>query len=267
MNTIRQLLTATLLIMACGIARGQGLLTVDDDPLSFDNLRGPVKEVELMDLSAYENGEISYWDTIHLLFNDEGQIIQRNCFMHAEYPYIIYLYSNGRLTEVKSWNDDDSTKTQYHYSPNGCLSYAVIYYYEDGVQKIYDTTQYHCDSLCRITMEVFHHFQDTVRCYYDKNGRTSKWCNWQRCGKECDGCTTFIYNSQGLLAKEQHRHCYSMGDIEYIYNEKGFVATYIDKFAGEEEITHYEYTYDNYDNWVTRRNGNNFTIRKITYYE
>ena len=53
----------------------------------------------------------------------------------------------------------------------------------------------------------------------------------------------------------------------YIYNEKGFVSAYIDNFTGEENTTHYEYTYDSYDNWVTRRSDNNFIVRKITYYE
>ncbi len=74
-------------------------------------------------------------------------------------------------------------------------------------------------------------------------------------------------NSQGLLVKEQSRHRYSNGDKEYIYNEKGVVYTYIENFTGEENTIHYEYTYDNYDNWVTRRRDNNFIIRKITYYE
>ena len=41
----------------------------------------------------------------------------------------------------------------------------------------------------------------------------------------------------------------------------------LDNFTGEENTIHYEYTYDSYDNWVTRRSNNNFIIRKITYYE
>lgn len=267
MRTSKLLLSVALLVMTCSTVRGQGLLTLNEDPLSYEILRGPVKEVELLDMSVYENGETTHWDTIYLLFNEDGQILQRNSFIDVEYPFTKYLYKNGKLTEIKCWDNDDSTKTQYHYLPNGCLSHAVDYYYENGVQKVYDTTKYHCDLLCHITMEIFNHFKDTVRCSYDKSGRMSTWCNWERCEEGCDGCTTYIYDNQGLLVKEKHRHRYSMGDKEYIYNEKGFVATYIDKFAGEEEITHYEYTYDNYDNWVTRRNGNNFTIRKITYYE
>ena len=267
MNALKRLLSLALLVMACSTVTGQGLLTLNDDPLSYENLRGPVKEMELLDMSVYEDGETTIWDTIYLLFNEDGQILQRICFMNAEYPYLIYLYTNGRLTEEKWWNNYDSIRRQYHYSPNGCLSYAVEFYYEEGEQKIYDTNQYHCDSLCRITMQIHNHFQDTVRCTYDENGRMTKWCNWERCEEGCDGCTTFIYNSQGLLVKEQSRHRYSNGDKEYIYNEKGFVSTYIDNFTGEENTIHYEYTYDSYDNWVTRRSNNNFIIRKITYYE
>ena len=181
MNAIKRLLSLALLIIVCNTATGQGLLTLNDDPLSYENLRGPVKEMELLDMSVYEDGETTIWDTIYLLFNEDGQILQRNCFMHAEYPYIIYLYTNGRLTEEKWWNNYDSIRRQYHYSPNGCLSYAVEFYYEEGEQKIYDTNQYHCDSLCRITMQIHNHFQDTVRCTYDENGRMTKWCNWERC--------------------------------------------------------------------------------------
>ena len=267
MRTTKQLILAALLVMACSTATGQGLLTLNDDPLSYENLRGPVKEVELLDMTAFEDGETTIWDTIYLLFNEDGQILQRNCFMHAEYPYIIYLYTNGKLTEEKWWNSYDSIRRQYHYSPNGCLSYAVEFYYEEGEQKIYDTNQYHCDSLCRVTMQIYHNFQDTVRCSYDKSGKMTKWCNWQRCKEGCDGCIKYIYDKQGRLVKEEHRLLYSMGDKEYIYNEKGFVSTYIENFAGEENTIHYEYTYDNYDNWVTRRRDNYFIIRKITYYE
>ncbi|MBQ3949398.1 MAG: hypothetical protein II661_02885, partial [Bacteroidales bacterium] len=93
MNAIKRFLSLALLVMACSTVTGQDLLTLNDDPLSYENLRGPVKEMELLDMSVYEDGETIIWDTIYLLFNEDGQILQRNCFMHAEYPYIIYLYT------------------------------------------------------------------------------------------------------------------------------------------------------------------------------
>lgn len=221
--------------------------------------------MELRKLLIFDD-DIYYQDTLFLLFNKEGRMIELNRFLLEEYKHSKYLYTNGRLTEVRSWSDVDSTTTRYHYSHNGCLSYAVTYLFENGNPKVYDTTKYHCDSLCRITMEIFHSFKDTVRCTYDENNNIVTWCNWERCDEGCDGCTRFIYDDLGRLVKEQHRHRFSNGDKVYTYNEEGYVSDYTVTFAFEEHI-HYDYTYDSHGNWLTRTNGNTIVRRKITYFE
>jgi hypothetical protein len=267
MKTKRALLIAPLLLVASG-TQAQFIASPYYAPktTATEGLRGPVKELELQELLVFEDGEIYYEDTLYLHFNEEGLLIERNSLWHEEYPYSKYLYTDGKLTEVKSWSSVDSTTTQYHYSPDGCVSYAVTYFYEHGNLVEYDTSKYRCDSLCRITMEIFDNSKDTVRCTYDRHGRMTKWCNWERCEEGCDGCTEYIYDDQGRLIKEQHRHRYSIGEKEYFYNEEGYVSDLKDSFALEEH-THYDYTYDSHGNWLTRTNGNTIIRRKITYYE
>ena len=267
MKTKKTFLIATLLLVASG-TQAQFIASPYYAPTTTatKGLRGPVKELELQELLVFEDGEIYYEDTLYLHFNEEGLLIERNSLWDEEYPYSKYLYTDGKLTEVKSWSSVDSTTTQYHYSPDGCVSYAVTYFYEHGNLVEYDTSKYRCDSLCRITMEIFHNSKDTVRCTYDRHGRMTKWCNWERCAEGCDGCTTYIYDSQGRLVQEKHRHRYSNGDKIYRYNPQGDVSDYADTFATEES-THYEYIYDSHGNWLTRTNGNTIIRRKITYYE
>ena len=267
MPRIKHIILATLLLFVCKGTSAQGILTVIDNyPLNWENLRGPVKEMELQELLLFEDGEIYYEDTLYLHFNKEGQLLLRNSLWHEEFPYSEYHYSDGRLIEVTSWSQVASVTVKYHYSPDGCIEQLVTCFYEDGKPVGCDTTKYHCDSQCHITMEIFHDFKDTVRCTYDENGRMTTWCNWERCAEGCDGCTTYLYDDQGRLVKEQHRHRYSNGDKEYVYNEEGYVSDYSDTFAYTEH-THYEYTYDSHGNWLTRRNGNTLVKRKITYYE
>lgn len=258
-----------VMLMACSGAAAQSLQTVTDHPLNDEYLRGPVKEVEILELYGFEGEELVSEDTVYLHFDEAGQLIQRNSIWEEEYPYSEYRYVDGKLAEVTAWSDVGSVSTKYHYS-NGCLAFSVTTFFVEGKPDGSDTIIYQCDSLCHITMEIFHDGNDTIRCTYDENGRMKTWCNWERCAEGCDGCTSYIYDDQGRLVKEQHRHRYSNGYKEYIYNEEGYVSDYIDFFVTKEH-THYEYTYDNHGNWLTRKSFNNgmynLTIRKITYYE
>ena len=199
--------------------------------------------------------------TIHLFFNRQGQLIQRNSFEDYEDSFIEYHYTDDKLSMVTCWRkiyfeESHFDTTFYYYTPYGCPEKYV---------SGNNTTLLLCDSLCHITMEI-NNYQDTVHCTYDEYGRIVKWCNWERCDEGCDGCTTYIYDNQGRLVKKQHRHRYSNGDEEFFYNGEGDVSDSKDTFGLGEQI-HYEYTYDGHGNWLTRRHRLYVTQREITYYE
>lgn len=261
MTITKHIQTTMLLLLLCGNVAAQGLQTVKESPLSQEMVYGPVKEIKISNLLIFDK-DTTQIESICLSFNRERQLVRRESFWNEEYTIEEYHYVDGRpLMVIKLnktlWGEIQIDTTTYYYTSNGC---------PDKYITGNDTTLLLCDSLCHITMEIFHNYQDTIRCTYDEYDRMVRWCNWERCDEGCDGCTTYIYDSHNKLVKEQHRHRYSNGDKEYIYNKEGYVSDYTDTFGTREQI-HLEYTYDNHSNWLTRRYGFEIAVREITYYE
>lgn len=223
-------------------------------------LRGPVKEVELQEV-YYFDGEDEAEDTLYLHFDPKGRLLERNSLWHAEYPYEIHIYSGDLLTEVISWNWEDTIHMFYHYSDDGCLEAVRCNYYAFLEEKrTEDTSHIQCDELCRITMEEKPN-TDSDFYTYDSAGHLVTMSGRYY-------LNTFEYDKQGNLTKCVHKNGNYKIITEYFRNEHGDVTEYIRTTSdGTDEHHHYEYTYDNYGNWLTRTEKSSIISRKITYYE
>ena len=79
---------------------------------------------------------------------------------------------------------------------------------------------------------------------------------------------TFEYDNQGNLTKFVLKNDNFTREIIYVRNHHGDITEYQRTDSdGTTEYHHYEYTYDNHGNWLTRTEGICITTRKITYYE
>ena len=223
-------------------------------------LHGPVKELEMQEV-YYFDGEDEAEDTLYLHFDQKGRLLERNSLWHAEYPYEIHIYSGDLLTEVICWNWEDTIRLFYHYSADGCLDAVRCNYYAFLEEKrTEDTSHILCDELCRIIMEEKPNMDSTFYTYNSAGHLATMSGNYYS--------NSFEYNKQGRLTREVHINGAYKSITEYIRNEHGDVTEY--KRTSSDSTTghhHYEYTYDNHGNWLTRREGSSITTRKITYYE
>lgn len=253
-------LCASLLLFGCLSAQVEKPQAIHSAPTTeSEGLRGKVKEVEVQEVMVPTDNVTNYIDTIFLHFNEEGQLLQRNSIWEEEFPFSDYQYTNGRLTKQISWNwsRKDSITNHYYYSSDGCLEHVVILSYEHGRIWHSDTDYVRCDAQCRIIMELI---PDTISYTYDVDGNLTLFNGY-------DGYTRYIYDDKGRLVKKMSRHI-GHCDENYTYNAQGDVEEYTFIYStGDKEVTHFEYTYDNHGNWISRKSGINIIRRRITYYE
>lgn len=240
---------AALLLAAAGTqAQSVPLPYYAPTTTATEGLRGPVKELELQEVYHFD-GEDAAEDTLYLHFDPKGRLLERNSMWHAEYPYEIYIYSGDLLTEVISWNWEDTIRLFYHYSEDGCLDAVRCNYYAFLEEKrTEDTSHIQCDELCRITMEEKPN-TDSNFYTYDSAGHLVTMSGRYY-------LNTFEYDKQGNLTKCVHKNGAYKCITEYVRNEHGDVTEYKRTASdGTDEHHHYEYTYDNHGNWLTRREG------------
>lgn len=262
MITKKTILIATLLLVASG-TQAQFITSSPDyapKTTATEGLRGSVKELEQVEI-YYVDGEEERDDTLYLHFDPKGRLLERNSMWHAEYPYEIYIYSGDLLTEVISWNWEDTIRLFYHYTADGCLETVRINYYDYEIDgRTEDTAHIQCDELCRIIMEEETN-KDSTFYTYDRAGHLVT-----RSGSYYSNI--FEYDNQGNLTKFALKNGNFTREIIYVRNLHGDVTEYQRTDSdGTTEYHHYEYTYDNHDNWLTRTEGAIITTRKITYYE
>lgn len=222
-----------------------------------EGLRGQVKEVEVLE-SYFGDGDTIREDTIFMRFNKNGQMLQRNSLWQDEYPYCDYLYTGGRLDEVKNWSDFGGVTSQYSYSDDDCLEQVVVLFYQYDKLIDADTHLIQCDSLCRIVREIF---RDTLSYTYDAHGNIAVF-------KGFDGETTYYYDADGKLTKKTGVYPNVRNVDEYTYNSHGDEESWTTTFTnGKKSQKRYEYTYDSHGNWLTRCDDDGITVRRITYYD
>lgn len=250
-----------IMLLATSSMQAQFLSFTNYTPITTatEGLRGPVKELELVELNrGYSEPEPVSMDTLYMHFDQTGRLLERNSLWHAEYPYERYIYSGDLLTEMIFWNQSDTIHMFFHYTTKGCLETVLWKYKNENDEMTENTTYIQCDEMCRIIKE-----EDNNKSTFYTYNQTGQLATMS--GSYYSN--TYEYDEQGNLTKCVLRNGDYTGITTYIRNSYGDVTEYHRTAYGTDENHHYKYTYDRHGNWLTRSEGSDITTRKITYYE
>ncbi len=252
MKTKIYLLTATLLL-ATNNTSAQG--SVFEIPtIAAYELHGNVKEVNSVGYYIQDGDTIEH-DTLYLLFNREGQLIERKWPTSGDLPNDTYHYDNGKITESLNHDDSSCFLYSYRYGADGCLSEVTRTYSEDG--KIIDIDSFYivCDEQCRIT-------SDGAFYTYTEDGLVAT--------KSYDNnFIIYKYDSQRRLTKQIWKDDGGESITVYIRDAYGNITDEIwtNSRLGSSNRRHISYDLDHHGNWTVLKEDHATYHRTITYYD
>lgn len=266
--------TLAVLLLAATCAQAQYKNTFYDQiTASEDNLLGKVKDVTESYYNMHGSDTTAMYRA-HQRYTHDGLREHHELVGHQVLDAYDYQYTDGRLVYVENTytqyisptilsNQYEKTNKRYdHYThtADGCPEKRVHSMVNDDGDSIEATTFFQCDPSCRILAStgVF-----AKSFHYDELGRIDS------CAYENTGSTsTYEYDELWHITKISFTEGTLSGSIVYSYNTNGFEedVEYSDS-DGNRQHVHYDYTYDNHGNWLTRSDGSTLIKRKITYYE